>query len=355
MTKEIGGDFHISFEDLDVKENHFKDYFGLSNRFYLLVDSGRTALYIILKDILNKVKSKPVVYIPNYLCESVITPIKQLDMEIRYYNVLENQKIISTELTNLPDYSIILRICFFGDPTLPLIKSANRNKIFIIDDFSHNPYLITKTDIDSNYIIVSLRKYFPVPDGGLVISNSPLVDIKLVSDTYWSELKASGMILKNAYHKNPTPKLKEKFLSLLRESENTLDDVKIKENAISNLSLMILDSIDFAGIKLRRIENYNQLIERLSDSKFRPFINELGENFVPLGFPILTEKRDEIKEKLIDEEIYPPIHWNLENIVPNEHIESHIVSNEILTIPIDQRYNTEDIQRIIKILEKSSN
>ncbi|OLS25570.1 MAG: hypothetical protein HeimC2_18260 [Candidatus Heimdallarchaeota archaeon LC_2] len=352
MSKEIGGDFNISLNALNIQENRFNRYFKTADKFQMLVDSGRTALYVILQDIMDKISKKPLVYVPNYLCDSVVEPIRQLGLEIRYYNVIENKKFNAPLITELRDHSVVLRISYFGDPKLPKIEVRNREKIFVIDDMFHNPYLMINTNFNSNYIIASLRKYFPISDGGIVISDSPLTNVTLSPITHWSEIKISGMILKNVYLNNPNPGLKAKFLSLLRNSEQILDTKTIGKNAISKFSSIMLNSLDYDEIKMKRINNYRQLEEGLVNIDIQSPISDLADQFVPLGFPILTNRRDEVKLKLIEQGIYPPIHWELENIIPHEHIESHLISSEIITLPIDQRYGNEDIQRIIKVLQE---
>jgi len=55
---------------------------------------------------------------------------------------------------------------------------------------------------------------------------------------------------------------------------------------------------------------------------------------------------------LFDDNIYPPIHWNIDNIVPDEFEESHVLSHHIMTLPCDQRYGKNDMKRMAEIVLK---
>ncbi len=67
----------------------------------------------------------------------------------------------------------------------------------------------------------------------------------------------------------------------------------------------------------------------------------------------MAKDRDGLKKMLIKNRIYPPIHWKLPSEVDKEEFSaSWQVSKHILTIPIDQRYKTEDMQFVADTLGK---
>jgi hypothetical protein len=124
---------------------------------------------------------------------------------------------------------------------------------------------------------------------------------------------------------------------------------------ISGFSMRKIDNIDFASIQPIRRENFQFLLNNWPSETIRPLFSVLPENVCPLGFPILAKNRDEVKQKLIYANIYPPIHWKLPSEVEkNEYSTSWDISNNILTIPIDQRYDIDDMKYItdkIKVID----
>jgi dTDP-4-amino-4,6-dideoxygalactose transaminase len=96
------------------------------------------------------------------------------------------------------------------------------------------------------------------------------------------------------------------------------------------------------------------LLSHLVDFKSAPpFYRKLPAGVCPLGFPILAKDRDGLKKMLIKNRIYPPIHWKLPSEVDKEEFSaSWQISKHILTIPIDQRYKTEDMQFVADTIGK---
>ena len=113
---------------------------------------------------------------------------------------------------------------------------------------------------------------------------------------------------------------------------------------MSGLSELLLErAFDYPAIQQTRRQNYRHLAESLSEYAI---FRRLDEDTVPLGFPIRVERRDEVRQFLFDHEVFPPIHWCIGDCVPPQFIESHRLSAQIMTIPCDQRLNSDDVQRV---------
>ncbi len=61
-----------------------------------------------------------------------------------------------------------------------------------------------------------------------------------------------------------------------------------------------------------------------------------------------------VRQRLFEAEIYPPVHWPIAGIVPSRFVESHRLNQEIMTLPCDQRYTTQDMDRIADIIVKTT-
>ncbi len=81
------------------------------------------------------------------------------------------------------------------------------------------------------------------------------------------------------------------------------------------------------------------------------FSKDKIENNIPIGFPILIDNRDKIRRELMLKSIYCPIHWDIrESRIPILFKDAYYLSERILTLPIDQRYNIEDMNRLVDTL-----
>ena len=81
-------------------------------------------------------------------------------------------------------------------------------------------------------------------------------------------------------------------------------------------------------------------------------MGELDENTVPLYCPIYVKERAFLQRKLRDAHIYSPIIWPLPEkraIINEAAIKLY---RNLLCIPIDQRYESEDMQRIIECINE---
>jgi dTDP-4-amino-4,6-dideoxygalactose transaminase len=113
---------------------------------------------------------------------------------------------------------------------------------------------------------------------------------------------------------------------------------------MSQVSKAIFEhSVDYSIIEKRRIDNYRTLLDRLRAYAVFP---RLEPDVVPSGFPVRVAKRDAIRQALFDREIYPPVHWLIDGIIPNQYEDSHRLAHQIMTLPCDQRYGHEDMERI---------
>jgi hypothetical protein len=83
---------------------------------------------------------------------------------------------------------------------------------------------------------------------------------------------------------------------------------------------------------------------------------QLKPDIVPLGLPICLENRDNIREKLKVKGIFCPIHWQLpQDVDPRYFPDAFALSQEILTLPVDQRYGSTEMQYLMKSLIECSN
>ena len=70
-------------------------------------------------------------------------------------------------------------------------------------------------------------------------------------------------------------------------------------------------------------------------------------------FPIYVQERDQFQEALSREKIYATALW--QSSASPEMVSDHDVEyifNHILAIPCDQRYDRDDMERVVDVIEK---
>ena len=338
--REIGSDFHISPDILNKDTTINNIFFYLESFDKQLFDSGRSALLALLMD-LNSQK----VLLPNYICESVRKTF--MNSDVAYNNIDIEFKIDCEDILkkcNDNKFDILYLYFFNGyideNYDFDELKKIKREKNFIIiEDTTHS--IFSNKRIIGDYCICSLRKWFPIADGGILYSKNNL-NKKIFDLNSWAQTKEKAMIDKAAYLKGKQID-KKSFFYILRESENCLDEQDVPFN-ISNGSYDILQKIDINEIILRRKNNLNILRNLLKNSNIKVFAAD-GINQVPIFCPIKSKMRDDLKDYLIANHIYCPTHWPLYDELKKYKIAVNN-STEELTIPIDQRYSEEDMRYI---------
>lgn len=361
---EIGGEFTLSSDILKLKDrNDFKKYLNLRKSKYILFNSGRSALKFYLKEIYQRKNKNKNFLIPSYLCYSVVQPFIELKIPFQFYKINKNLEIDISHLRNLISNSVggALFIHYFGFPQnkyiLKFYDILKSFEIDIVEDITHS-ILTNETGIYGDYAFSSLRKIFPLPDGGLLKSNRENlnnIEFHQGYDEIWGK-RLVGSLYKDKYLKGKLTD-KNEFLSLFREGETILDSREIEILSMTKFSRFLLNKFNFSKIINIRRQNFKFLLKKLTNSKHLiPLYKNLDKMVYPLGFPILSEKRESLKTKLIENNIFPPIHWALPELIDKvKFSQSWELSNQILTIPCDQRYTINDMQYIVNVINNWEN
>jgi dTDP-4-amino-4,6-dideoxygalactose transaminase len=335
MVKDIGSDFNINLGLFFSRKRK-----NIPKKAILLA-SGNDCISYILKEL----KPKTNVLLPSYLCPSMLLPFKKQKINFSFYKVNKKLEIDLTDLQRKikkEKPSAILIIHYFGfiQPQIGKISElCKKNKIKLIED--HVQSFLSKPKLKGDYMFNSYRKWLPTPDGAFLIKKSDnRIKINKSPKKYTSTRLKAGL-LKNIKF------LKETWRPLFVEAEENLINEYKRPARMSKVSRSILNKIDLKKITSKRRRNYTYLAKHL-----KPLYPTPGKEICPIGFPITfksKEERNTIRKKLIENKIYPPIHWALpKEIKVKESIE---LSNRIMTIPIDQRYNIKDMKRVVKCIK----
>lgn len=350
---EIGSEFW--------KEN--KKYIGENEELFL---SGRTALDVIIKDILcsHKIVSA---LLPSYCCQSMIDPFHQNQISVRFYDVFVDEKANWIEkIPKAKKHEIFFDMKYFGSN---IINRRNRqgqpiddNKIresweVIIEDATQNCYH-EQHRFTADYEFASFRKWLAV-DG---ISSAKKRDGPFLTkprewetNQDYSRIKNRAFAMKADFLNGGATK-KSDFLQMFKRAESELSEnnVELRPN-LNTVVQYYVEIRDLNRMRRLRLRNAKILAEGLKNiSGINVALNVDEQGICPLFLPILiadTHIRDQLRQYLIDHEIYCPVHWPLSS----GHAGISSCAKEIyyheLSVVCDQRYGINDMKRILAVIQ----
>lgn len=320
MEKAIGGYFEL---ELPPEKNY-----PYSHAYHY--QSARASFYALLEVI------KPSkVWMPRYICHTMIAPLKALSIEYDFYAVGKDLSCGFEQ--DLKADELLLYVNYFGvcqQHKQSLLKRYPANQIV----FDHSQAFFDKAQ-DGLATIYSPRKFFGVPDGGLLVTELSMPEVEDVDNT--SLKRAQHLLLRL----DQTP---EAGYDQYRNSEAMLRE-SLKPLKMSNLTRKILKSIDFEKIAEIRQANFGYLHQRLA--QFNEIKIASSGLVAPLSYPFLF-KADGLRNKLIAERIFIPKYWpDAEERCRHYQNEKYLINN-LIPLACDQRYNIDDMGRIVGIIQK---
>lgn len=334
----IGGEFPIAVTDiLNASIQHLEahDVYSYS--------SGRAALYQILKFLKNE-KGVNQILLPDYLCSSVLVPVKALGLDFTFYPIDNQLELEAPNFSKLyKKDSAVLVINYFGlkDLTnqIQAIRSLDENAIIIEDDVQAY-YEFKKPLGDVDFKFTSLRKTFAVPDGGLVKTKYQLY--RLETPNTFGQYKAAAALLKSLREGNFKDQI---YLEMFEKGESLIDSEL--ECGMSNIAVKLFDALEEERVKIRRLNNAQYLVEQLLKLGIKPLLPLLDDH-VPLFIPIILNNRNDVRKRMFQNEVFCPIHWPIEGIEVNR---GSIMAAHELSLIVDQRYNVNDMNQIISLIQ----
>ncbi len=306
-NKEIGGYIELEFNE---KFNNIQNCIALN--------SARNCLrYIIRAFNIREL------YVPFYTCSVVWQAIRKENCKIKFYHIDNNFMPIS----DFPNSAFVLYTNYFGICAKQVKKLSEKHKNLIVDNAQ--AFYMPKYGIAS---FNSIRKFFGLPDGALLNSDKLLAEEFEQSTSYQRIshlIKKFDKGIKNSYND---------FL----QNENSLNEENIK--LISNLTKTIFNSTDIKNAKQKRLNNFHFLDKYLQSSNNIKIT--LDEYDVPMVYPYLNYD-ETLREKLYKNKIIIDTFWSP---LP-KNTQEGIFQKYLLPLPIDQRYDFDDMKRILNVLK----
>ena len=356
---EIGSIFEINIRDL-FKEGNKEFYLpfmdGKSYNYTKFFNTGRSAIEYLLRKVIT-VQRGCKILLPAFTCSSIIDAVNRAGLKYDFYSITDEFQINTKSIKEKLDYNVkfIYVIQYFGgyqnQQNYEFLKELQSQKLLIIEDITHALY--TKHDKYigfGDYILGSLRKWLPIPDGAFLSSINPIPDYP-IKEGYneYSFNYFVAQVMKELYLMDNSLN-KQQYLELNELAMKSLfSDYTIRN--ITNISKRYIKSYNMDKLIDQRIKNYDYLFEKTKDFSFIKPIFARHEGQVPFGFVILSDERNRLLQHLINNDIYCNIHWKLTDECRIADEVSCRLSEMILTIPCDQRYSKDEMDYIIQVLE----
>ena len=319
-NKSIGGYFEL---ELPVqKQQKYPDA--------LKFQSARSAFFSLLQHMPNVKR----VYAPAYLCDSMLAPIYASGKILELYEI--NEKLCIKEEIQLNVDDLLLYVNYFGvcDPNVDRVLQTYNPSQVVIDcsqAFYAGPY-------DCLATIYSPRKFFGVPDGGLLITKQ-LLSAPEVKDQE-SIFRMSHLIQRLAFSA-------EEGYASYKVAEKSLDELKPK--IMSDLTSQLLQSINYEDAENKRQSNFQALHMTLGQSNLLSLDHVEG---APMCYPYLSA-RDIDKAFLANHRIYIPTYWPDVNKRGRKNSFEIDAANNLIALPCDQRYEISDLDKVLKELDNA--
>jgi hypothetical protein len=294
------------------------------------------------------------VWVPSYLCpEGILGGIDSSLTILRFFEVDNDLQVISDRwVSEVAPGDLVIFIDYFGFPCdRQLAIEVKEQGGWVLED-ACQALLSGHVGKVADYVLFSIVKWIGAPDGGILRfpESIPIHDVSLETPatTWWMKAFQASVLRREFDDGLPT---RQRWFKLFREINDTMP---VGPYAMSELSQTIMKhSVVYPFRAERRIVNYRTLLEKLGPYAIFPRIEP---NVVPLGFPVRVANRDSVRQALFAQKIYPPVHWVIDGVVPPGYEDSHRLAGQIMTLPCDQRYGREDMERMAEVfLEIAAN
>lgn len=310
--KSIGGYFEL---ETSLLGNYYPEAISLN--------TARNAFEYVLR--IRKYKK---VYLPYFTCEVMLEPLKKLNIDYEFY-------CINRDLEPVFDYTTItaedgfLYTNYFGLKDKFIDKLVVSTSNLIID----NAQSFFSDPVDKIDTIYSARKFFGVSDGAYLFCDKQLVK-ELEVDISYARM---SHLLRRA-----DTNAEDGYVDFC-SNDASLSNHSIKQ--MSNLTRKVLNSINYDQVKTKRVENFQYLHKFLKDKNLLEI--KVSNEQVPLVYPFWTKDLS-LKKKLLDYKIYCATYWpNVLEWCDEDSLEVQL-TNELVNLPIDQRYDLGDMKNILK-------
>lgn len=316
----IGGYF-----ELELPRGNFPHADGL------LLSSGRACIELVLRG-----RRPARVYVPHYTCDVVVEPIKRLGIAVAFYPV--SPALQPNPLPAVAADEMLVANNYFGLQDGECAGLAEQLGNRLILDYSQAYYAAPGGH--GAFTFYSPRKFCGVPDGGILTGATPkemAVAADLPRDRSWE--RGSHLL------QRVDDGAKAGYAAFQRNDASLTNLLPMR---MSHLTRRLLEAQDHIEARRRRRANFAVLHAALGTrNTFTP--PPLDSFECPMVYPFRTANPD-LRRRLIAADIFVATYWPNVRRWCAPDSEEYRLTEDLLPLPIDQRYGTDDMERIIEVM-----
>jgi len=334
----IGGDYHLHTELLLEKEsiNSLYNYLNKSLKHINFFSTGRDAIFSLVHSLGIKR-----IWLPHFLCKTIYDPVFATGTKILFFEQENDLSISQESLNKIEEGDTVYIINYFGIIRQSEYEKLKMKNVKIISDICHS--LINTDEVKyvfnrSHFVVMSLRKMGPFPDGAFVGSNN--INVPSPKDSIREDFsfQRAGAMLSRFYSKVCNYISDENF-KILTKMEDMLSDTKEYGYKMTFSSKQMMKRFDIKRAYLMTKNNFTYLNNNIIRKSTVKIYNE---QFLSQFFVLLFNQkndRDFIRNRLANYQIFCPIHWNMSWLTKDEGI-----SSKLLSLHCDYRYSEYDMK-----------
>ncbi|MCD4530985.1 hypothetical protein [Pseudomonas sp. C3-2018] len=275
------------------------------------------------------------VHLPVYICDVMQDVLHGSGIEVLRYPLSEQLELAGGPVLEADE--ALLFVNYFGLKAdyISDVLAARYGQQLIVD----NSQALFSAPLPGIATLYSPRKFVGVPDGGWLV-NAP-ADLPQAES---SRSQARFGALLGRLEDAP-----QDHYAAFQALEQALANDGIKAMAASTARL--LDSIDYQEVARQRVENFAQLRQRLDHHN--RFSNWPAQPVAALCYPLLVKSAEtaiQLRAQLLEREIYVPNYWREVLSTPTASPIERDWAECLLPLPIDQRYNVDDMNRLADVI-----
>lgn len=275
------------------------------------------------------------VWMPRYTCDVMLHTLDQAGVSYSFYG-LNHDLTIKDDIALLDD-EWLLYVNYFGLCTAIQQDILKRfNPLQVVFD---NAQAFFSSPLDCLATLYSPRKFFGIPDGGLLVTS---LSISAPDATDETSLQRSTHLLQRLGARA------EAGYEAYQRAERSLDGCVPKR--MSLLTSCLLSSINVDWVRMRRDANFGFLHSKLG--VFNEMVIDEGSARGALCYPLLVNGGEALRNELVSRRIYTATYW------PDCYRRTEKLSIErqmcdrLIAIPCDQRYGIDELQRVVDVVER---
>jgi dTDP-4-amino-4,6-dideoxygalactose transaminase len=303
--------------------------------------------------------------VPEYHCGTEIEALLQAGLGLRWYELDERLEPVESSLDALVSSrtKALLLIHYLGFP-----QNAERwrrwcddHGLLLFEDAA--PAWLTSigdTPVGSfgDLSIFSFRKTYGVPDGGALVSDTHLPQIRparslglgmlLKRHAAWAAMRSRIAATAMGIWASHGP------FDIVQDDPESHFALGNPQTAPRRISLALLSRLANTSTAARRRDNYRFLLDRFGEFVSPPF-NHLPDGASPYMFPITVEKRDDLIRRLRSCGVHAVTNWPVPHpsCPPGRFPKSDERRATTVGLPVHHELRQRDLEYIVAAVKKN--